>query len=137
MELLPNPLVGGRETLIEGGVRLPLEHFFDEGVVGVATGHALRRVELVVAFEFYPGNFFDLADEGVDGNEFAGTKIDRRARLRPVNSQRAIGHPTRQMILRTNPLRAAPAALWRAATRHRFSRLAESAVKPRRAEWRA
>src|SRR5690349_19100376 len=73
-----DPFVSGCKTFIERGVRLPLKNFLDERVVRVAAGHAKWSVELVRALEFYAGNFLYLADEGIDGDEFAGTKIDGR-----------------------------------------------------------
>jgi len=73
-----DPRVGFRETLVQGRVRLPLEHLLDEGVVGIASGHAQRRVQLVGALELHAGDLFHLADQRVDGDEFAGTEVDRR-----------------------------------------------------------
>ena len=76
--LFLDPRVGFRQALVQGCGRLPVENFLDEGVVGVAAGHALRRVQVVFAVHLHAGDLFDLGQQFVDGNQFAGAEVDRR-----------------------------------------------------------
>src|SRR6185369_8267417 len=76
--LLPDPLISDRQTFIQRRIRFPLENFFDEGVVGITTRDALRCVEVIGTLEFLAGNLLHLADQRVDGDQFAGAEIDRR-----------------------------------------------------------
>ena len=64
--LFLDPLVGDGKTFIQRRAWFPAENFFDEGVVAVASGHALRRVQIVGAFQFFAGDFFHLADQRID-----------------------------------------------------------------------
>ena len=73
-----DPRVSFREAFIQGRCRLPLENFLDKRVVGIAPGHALRRSEIVMALHVHAGDFFNLGQQFVDGNQFAGTEVDRR-----------------------------------------------------------
>jgi hypothetical protein len=50
-------------------LRFPLEDFLDERVVGIAAGHALRRVEIVFAVHFDTRNLLDLGEQFVDGDQ--------------------------------------------------------------------
>ena len=61
--LFLDPRVSFRQALVQRRVRLPLEDFFDEGVVGVATRHALRRVEVVFAVHLHARDFFNLGQQ--------------------------------------------------------------------------
>src|ERR1039457_4095370 len=76
--LLLDPRVGGGQALVQGRFWLPLEHFLDEGVVAVAAGDATGRVQVVMPFEFHARNLLHLGQQLVDGDEFAGTEVDRR-----------------------------------------------------------
>src|ERR1017187_10561923 len=55
-----DPLVGGAQAGVEGGVWLPLEHLLDEGVVAVAARHAPGRSKVVFTVELDPGDLLHL-----------------------------------------------------------------------------
>ena len=76
--LLFDPPVGGGEAFVQRGGWLPLEHLLDECVVAVAAHDPARRAQVVMPLELHAGDSFDLGQQFVDGNQFAGAQINGR-----------------------------------------------------------
>ncbi len=74
--LIVNPSVGLLETRAERGVGLPVEIALDQRVVAIAAVHAFGSVQVVLARQLDAGDVFDDVYETIDGDRFAGAKVD-------------------------------------------------------------
>ncbi len=69
-DLIVDPAVGFLHAVAQPRARLPAKHLLDERVVGVASVHAFRRIELVVVLEFDARDFLQDIGELVDAHLF-------------------------------------------------------------------
>src|SRR4051812_43969461 len=67
--LLLDPLEGASQPVVQGRVRLPLERFFDESIVAIATGDAAGSIQVVMPLEFHSGDLLHFGNEVVNRNQ--------------------------------------------------------------------
>src|SRR3974390_702430 len=83
--LVVNPTISLFHARAKRRAGFPMQQFLDQGIVTVPAVDALRRAEIVMAFELDAGNLFSNVDELVDGNRLARTKVDGVENIRLHN----------------------------------------------------
>ena len=90
LDLISDPVVGDREAFLQGDAGRPAQFSLDQGVVAVATSHALWGTEVVLAVQLDAGEPLGQIDQLVDGHQFVAAEIQGFGDVRLCDTDRAL-----------------------------------------------